>query len=263
MGARILVVDPNAAFATMLEEMLEQEGGYEVEVTHNGTSALDLLRETDYDLTIVDMDLHPGDMDYLALIRQVRRDRPSMRLVLIPWMDEDLPATARDLNVQGILSKPFFADDLLPSIEEALSQPLHPQGSPPATALHQPAAGVQGLLSELARETSADAVLLFSDTDQGIALAAHHGTLDAAATEALANLSAETIRATRAPLELLGRAGDRSEHSIFESSTTRIYILALPADWLLAMVTPVSIPLGTIRLNLRRVTSELTRQSLT
>ena len=70
---KILVVDGNAAFATMLQEMLETEGGYHVRVAPGGSSALAALERDRFDLTIVDMDLDPEEMDYRELIRRIRR----------------------------------------------------------------------------------------------------------------------------------------------------------------------------------------------
>ena len=84
MSHRILVVDRNEAFATMLERMLELDGGYEVRVARTGSDALDHLRQTDFDLTIVDMDLDEADMGYRDLILSVRQSEPTMRLMLIP-----------------------------------------------------------------------------------------------------------------------------------------------------------------------------------
>jgi CheY-like chemotaxis protein len=72
MAPRILVVDRNAAFATMLKEMLEADGGYEVSVARRGSDALTLLHDESFALTIIDMDLDPDDLDYRDLIPRVR-----------------------------------------------------------------------------------------------------------------------------------------------------------------------------------------------
>ncbi len=114
---RILVVDRNEAFATMLEQLLETNGHYEVEVAHAGSDALTLLRQSQFDLTIVDMDLDRKDIGYRDLILSMRQLDPTMRLMVIPILGQDLPPETRQLDIQGALSKPFFADDLLPNVE--------------------------------------------------------------------------------------------------------------------------------------------------
>ena len=57
MTPRILVVDRNQAFAAMLQEMLESEGGYSVVVTHSGSGALAQLSQGSFELTCP---LHPA-----------------------------------------------------------------------------------------------------------------------------------------------------------------------------------------------------------
>jgi CheY-like chemotaxis protein len=57
--------------------MLEADGGYEVQVAPSGSDALALLGRTDFDLTIVDMDLDAEDMGYHDLIVSV--GNPSLR----------------------------------------------------------------------------------------------------------------------------------------------------------------------------------------
>jgi CheY-like chemotaxis protein/predicted regulator of Ras-like GTPase activity (Roadblock/LC7/MglB family) len=281
MTPRILVVDRDEAFATMLEEMLEMDGGYEVEVASTGTEALARLRQADFDLTIVDMDLAPEDVSYRPLIQKVREVRPTMRLMLILIMGEDLPAEALDLGIQGTLSKPFFADDLLPNIQEALSKQIRPPSPPSpepaaATPASKPAAppaapqppettapDVQGMLAELARETNADAVLLVSAAAAAWRIVAHVSTPGKVEVEKLAEMSVAVVQAARAAARLLGQPDVPFEHNMFEGSSLRLYVLALPNDLLLVVVVPLSTPLGTIRHNLRRTGRYLADRALT
>ncbi len=273
MTPKILVVDRNQAFATVLEDMLEMDGGYEVQVAYSGREALRRLRGANFDLTILDMDLDPEEMDYRDLIQDMRQIRPTMRLVLIPLMGEDLSPGARQLDIQGTLSKPFFADDLLPSIAEALVQQVgQPIRQPsPASAPHRaqpplatgPAADVHAVLLELARETNADAILLLSTTTGGENMVAHITTLDETSVKTLADLSADTVRAAGALAHFWGQSDVPFEHNMFESNSLRLYIMALPGNLLLVIVTPVSTPLGTIRHNLRRAAPKLAGPALT
>jgi CheY-like chemotaxis protein len=272
MAARILVVDRNEAFSMMLQEMLETDGGYQVETTHRGSEALDRLRQTDYDLTIVDVDLDPADIGYRELIQAIRQIRATMRVMLIPLMGEDLPVEARRFDIQGTLSKPFFADDLLPNIQDALFRQVKPLPPPPPPPTHastaprkavEPISGVQSILSDLARETQADAVLLISSFAGETSVVAHISTLGDTQLETLAGLSLDTIRAARATACFLGQPDEPFEHNMFESETLRLYIMALSGNYYLLLVTPVSTPLGTIRHNLRRARRDLLGGALT
>lgn len=261
MVPRILVVDRNAPFATMLKEMLEADGGYEVSVTRKGSEALALLRDRGFALTIIDMDLDPDDLDYRDLIPHMREVRPSMRLMLIPLQGESLPSEVHQLDIQGILSKPFFADDLLPSIEDALSKQVRLAAPPPPSAgLPEPGVSAEreAILQELAREIYADAVLLLSARQDDEHLIAKASALDESRTAELANLSIAAVRAAQATAHLLGQPDRPFQHNMFETDSLRLYAMAIPENMLLAVVTPTSTPLGIIRHNLRRAARKLT-----
>jgi len=274
MAPRILVVDRNEAFATMLREMLEIDGGYEVEAVHAGSEALASLSQTDFDLTIVDMDLEPEDMSYQDLVQSVRDRWPTMRLVLIPLMGEELPAEAHSLNLQGTLSKPFFADDLLPTIEQALSQAIEPTGFPPppeeitlqpaaAERMEDAAADVQAVLNELAHETNASLALLLSTQAGKQGVVAHASKLNGTGLNAVTYLILAAVQAAQAIAHFLGQPDVPYRHNMFESDAQRLYIMARKDDLMLVVVTPVSTPLGTIRHNLRRAGRDLDALALT
>ena len=269
MAQRILVVDGNVAFATMLKEMLEAEGGYQVRVAPGGSAALSILERDRFDLTIVDMDLDPEEMGYRDLIRRVRRALPGMRLVLIPLMGQAVPAEAYELNVQGTLSKPFFADDLLPRIAAALSAPLAaapPPAVPPAparrAATSEPRSHIQELLLDLARETRADLVAVLSLQGSG-RVVSHVGNPGREEAEALAGLSLAALQAAQRLARFLGQPDLPFEHNMFESQSFRLYILSLPGNLALLLATPLGAPLGAVRQNMRRTGRELASLPLT
>jgi len=266
MSHKILVVDRNRAFATMLEQMLEMDGGYEVQVAHTGSDALSLLGQTAFDLTIVDMDLDTQDMGYHELVLGVRQVEPTMRLMLIPLMGSDLPPEALQMDIQGILSKPFFADNLLPDIGAALTQsvkagsrqPASPSALPPTRQISQ---DVQATLSELAHEINAEAVLLLSTVTDEARILAQVSSMTGEKLETLAALGLTTIRAAQETAQFLGQPNRPFEHNMFESDSLRLYMKILRHDEVLLVVTPTSSSLGTIRHNLRRAARNLTSQS--
>jgi CheY-like chemotaxis protein/predicted regulator of Ras-like GTPase activity (Roadblock/LC7/MglB family) len=294
MAQKILVVDQNEAFATMLKEMLEAQGGYDAKVADTGSHALDLIRQDGFDLTIVDMDLDPEEMGYHGLIRAVRQIAPKMRLVLIPLMGEDLPSEASQLDIQGTLSKPFFADDLLPCIQDALSKevilsappPLEMETSAPPLAepsppevesvasyrtepsagpppKEEPAMDVWEVLADLSRETRADAILLLSTAAGGERVLANTAATDRLDVAELADLCVALVQTAQMTSQVLGQPGELFEHSMFESTSLRLYLMRLPSDRLLVVVGPTSTPLGTVRHNLRRAGRNLSISAFT
>jgi CheY-like chemotaxis protein len=268
MVPKVLVVDRNEAFAAVLRDMLETDGGYQVQVARTGSDALAILMQVDFDLTIVDMDLDPEDMSYYDLIRSVKQVQPTMRLMLIPLMGEDLPPEADELGLQGTLSKPFFADDLLPGIQDALVREVAPPSLQHTTPSPPKSAGlahsdVQTVLAELARETNADTILLVSRASGGDDVIAHLGALDEVGVSTLAGLVLETVSAAQATAQFLGQPHRPFEHSMFEGQSLRLYVMSLSQGMMLVVVTPTSTPLGTIRYNLRRAGRDLAGLSLT
>ena len=263
MAPRILVVDRNQAFATMLEQMLETDGGYEVEVAHSGSHALALLRQAEFQLTIVDMDLDPDDLGYRDLVSTIRQIDPAMRLMLIPLMGSDLPPEVHQLGIQGALAKPFFADDLLPGIRAALAGQMDPPTKQPATgpatlAPTPPALpDLQSVLSELAREINANAVVLLSMATREHKVIAHVGALDRSELDMLGDLGMATVRAAQATGHCLGQPDTPFTHNMFENDSSRLYIMVLPKERLLMVLTLISTPLGSIRHNLRRTARNL------
>jgi CheY-like chemotaxis protein/predicted regulator of Ras-like GTPase activity (Roadblock/LC7/MglB family) len=279
-------VDPNEAFATLLKDLLETEGSYHVEIVDNGSEAMSLLSRETVDLTIVDVDLDPEDMTYRELIRAVRRLHSSMRIVVIPLMGEELPPEATELNIQGSLSKPFFADDLLPRIEDALSREVGdryeeewpedeeveeeeeeagmvPPEEPTPSRDQSPrlAAEADGeieeVLSELSRETQAETVLLISAGAGPREVMGHSSTLRDPDIEQLAGQVVTLVGTAQAAGRLAGQGGSAFEHFMLEGTDARLYVMVLPQSLLLVTVTPIHTPLGTVRHNHRRAGRQL------
>ena len=133
----ILIVDSNEAFATILTEGLEQSGEYDATVAYSGTEALQSLESGEFALVIIDLGLE--DPDGPALARTLRQQRPDQPLMLIPLMGEDLPAALGDLEIQGVLTKPFFFPELPGIIGSALGRgPSEPVALPPAVPEAEP-----------------------------------------------------------------------------------------------------------------------------
>ncbi len=140
-NSSILIVDSNEAFATILKEGIEQAEEFQATVACDGNEALQMLAHNPFDMVIVDMGL--VDPDGEALARTLREQDPDLRLMLIPLMGEALSPSATDLDIQGVLSKPFFFPELPGIIGGALDRdvgetpsddPL-PPAEPPAAAV--------------------------------------------------------------------------------------------------------------------------------
>jgi CheY-like chemotaxis protein len=259
MTYRILIVDSNEAFATMLQESLEQGGDCRVTVTTGEDEALQALTAAEFDLAIVDLGL--TDPDGATLARTLRQQRADLRLMVIPLVGEKLPPELSDLDVQGVLPKPFFLPELPGRIANALAQPLG--GEPDLAEVTEPDTSSNRLvvssderlavlrehlpeiiqeMNVLSQEINAEAVIL---TWRG-RLIAHTGRLSAEASDALAQVVAESWRTSARVAQILGQEQLRFEQSM-EGSEHVFYSLAVAQDIILSAALHVSVPLGIIR----------------
>lgn len=108
---RILVVEDEEALAIGVRDALEH-AGYEVELAHDGPTALERLRNHGYDLVVLDIML-PG-MSGLDVLRTVRDERGGMRvLILSALADESDVLRGFDTGADDYLKKPFSPRELV------------------------------------------------------------------------------------------------------------------------------------------------------
>jgi two-component system, cell cycle sensor histidine kinase and response regulator CckA len=120
---RVLVVDDEASIRDLLAKTLAL-AEYDVDTAADGTHALDRLREArgDYDLMIADLRM-PG-MDGLTLIRQAKRIKSDMPVIIITGFSTESSAIeAVNLGVAGYLTKPFRVPQVLAAAAKALGAP--------------------------------------------------------------------------------------------------------------------------------------------
>lgn len=116
----ILVVDSDEGFGNMLKEGLENSGHYQAECVHTGSDALEAIVEEQYDLVIVDTAL--TDMPPTTLVQAIREAKSGMRIMVILLMGQALPRQMEALNINGVLTKPFFVGDLPDLIDQTLGR---------------------------------------------------------------------------------------------------------------------------------------------
>jgi excisionase family DNA binding protein len=118
--ARVLVVDDEAAIRDMLSKAL-MLAEYVVETAPDGRGAIDRLRTGHYDLLVTDLRM-PG-IDGLAVIREARRLKPDLPVIIITGYSSEASAIeAIDLGVSGYLTKPFRVPKVLAAAAKALGE---------------------------------------------------------------------------------------------------------------------------------------------
>lgn len=118
---RILVVDDEASIRDLLAKTLAL-AEYEVDTAADAATALNRVRAAHYDLLIADLRM-PG-MDGLTLIRQAKRLRAELPVIIITGYSTEASAIeAVNLGVAGYLRKPFRVPEVLAAAAKALGAP--------------------------------------------------------------------------------------------------------------------------------------------
>jgi DNA-binding response OmpR family regulator len=116
---RVLVVEDERKIAALVRKAL-LEAGNAVDVLHHGDKALDALRETPYDVAVLDIML-PG-LDGLAILRRLRAEsNPVPVLFLTARGDVSDKVEGLELGADDYLAKPFAVEELVARVR-ALSR---------------------------------------------------------------------------------------------------------------------------------------------
>jgi excisionase family DNA binding protein len=121
---RILVVDDEVSVCELVARELSRYD-FDVEMAHDGRSAVERVREGHYDLLITDLRM-PG-MDGLSVIREIRRATAELPILIITGYSTEASAIeALNLGVSGYLTKPFRLPRVTFFAARALGEPLPP-----------------------------------------------------------------------------------------------------------------------------------------
>src|SRR3954467_1275131 len=119
-AVRVVLAEDEAIIRLDLKEILEEEGYEVVGETGRGDEAVQLVRDLDPDLAILDIKM-PG-MDGLSAAREIAGERRAAVLILTAFSQRDLIEQARDSGALAYLVKPFQKSELIPAIEVALGR---------------------------------------------------------------------------------------------------------------------------------------------
>jgi CheY-like chemotaxis protein len=114
----ILIVDDEPTVLAMIGEMIAAFGYRPITAT-NGVAALQVAAQDRVDLIISDINM-PG-ISGLELLGRIKQESPGIPVFLMSGDHDALVMAARTSQVDGILSKPFFVEDLNRMIERALN----------------------------------------------------------------------------------------------------------------------------------------------
>jgi CheY-like chemotaxis protein len=123
---RILVVDDNRHAAEIVKSVLASVGAQDITEAAAADRAFALMKETAFDVVILDQNLGRGD-EGIELVRRIRNDPGSPNpyvaiLMLTGYTEQRRVKAARDAGVTEFLSKPFTITGLLRRVEALINQ---------------------------------------------------------------------------------------------------------------------------------------------
>jgi CheY-like chemotaxis protein len=119
-GECVLLVDDELAVREMARAMLEVHR-YHVMSARDGAEALALFQQHRDEISIVVTDLLMPVMDGPTLVRHIRQISPETRIVCMSGLASEHKLAELDhSSVQGLLFKPYGADELLVALRKAL-----------------------------------------------------------------------------------------------------------------------------------------------
>ena len=120
MAVRVVIAEDEAIIRLDLKETLEEEGYEVVGETGRGDEAVQLVKDLEPDIAILDIKM-PG-LDGLSAAREIAGERRAAVLILTAFSQRDLIERARDAGALAYLVKPFQRSELIPAVEVALGR---------------------------------------------------------------------------------------------------------------------------------------------
>lgn len=116
--AKILLVDDEPSILSVLSVLLKAEG-YEVVPCDGGEKAIELIKNTPFDLMISDIRMRP--IDGMALLKLATEHQPSMSVLMVTgYGTVETAVESLKLGAFDYITKPFKLDELIITVKRAV-----------------------------------------------------------------------------------------------------------------------------------------------
>lgn len=117
---RVVVAEDEALIRLDIVEILKGQGFDVVAEAGNGEEAVELTREHDPDVVL--MDVKMPKMDGMSAAEAIAKDRIAPVVLLTAFSQKELVDRATEAGAMAYVVKPFTENDLIPAIEVAVSR---------------------------------------------------------------------------------------------------------------------------------------------
>ncbi len=117
---RVLIAEDETIVRLDLRQLLSSRGFEVVGEARDGLQAVELARELEPDLVMLDVKM-PG-LDGIEAARRILAERPLPVVLLTAYGHEQLVTRAIDVGAFAFLTKPYREQDLLPAIRTAIAR---------------------------------------------------------------------------------------------------------------------------------------------
>ncbi|QSX29915.1 response regulator [Shewanella cyperi] len=121
---RILLIDDDLGLAELLGQLLELEG-FELTLAHDGQTGLDLARQQEFDLILLDVML--PKLNGFEVLRHLRTQKQTPVLMLTARGDEIDRVVGLEIGADDYLPKPFNDRELVARIRAILRRAQPPK----------------------------------------------------------------------------------------------------------------------------------------
>ncbi len=267
--ANILVVDDTEAICKALRDVLTV-AGYAVRTAPSGERALQILETAQMDLVITDLKM--SGISGIQLLKKIKEKSPSTPVVILTGFgDMDSVIDAMRVGVADYLKKPFSVNEVLQVTAREIAKSKQapaavvtalPVGASESIAQRLPRkyafspkdnARIDGALSELRAQTTAESVLIIEDTGH---LVSSKGLLSNVDLASLAALVVSSLKTTTQLATLLGEAATFTLN-LWEGQRVAMYAAGVNPGLVLVVVVPKAVKQGTVLVYARKAAAEI------
>ncbi|SHH22690.1 response regulator [Tepidibacter thalassicus] len=114
---KMLIVDDESGLRSLLSSLFR--GDYEIYLAEDGKKALDIVNGNRVDVVLLDMKFK--NMDGLEILENIRKyDKEVKVFILTAFTDPKKVNRLYELNIEGILQKPFDIFELKEKVDSVL-----------------------------------------------------------------------------------------------------------------------------------------------